>query len=290
MIPRLQLFELEDQPWCPAQFRDYATDYLHALQDQFRLFRPLTHLLAAALRATGQRHIVDLCSGAGGPVPELQRALAKDGVETRFTLTDRFPHRAAFQNGRPAAGGAITYLAEPVDATAVPSRLRGFRTLFNAFHHFAPDDAGAILRSAAQQGQPIGIFELPQRTVASLLFVLLTTPLLVLILTPLIQPFSWRRLFWTYLVPVVPLLCWWDAVVSHCRAYTPTELKELGERASAACAWFAGRIRIPGAGGSVTFLLGLPRTTALPRRNEADGLSKRMLIHPGNSAGASIRR
>src|SRR5215468_1874364 len=91
-FPRLHLFELEDQPWLPGIVRDLATDYLCFIQATFRLYRPILPLLAEALRVTNQRQIVDLCSGGGGPVLEIQEALSAAGLSISVTLTDRFPH------------------------------------------------------------------------------------------------------------------------------------------------------------------------------------------------------
>ena len=44
---------------------------------------------------------------------------------------------------------------------------------------------------------------------------------IVLLVTPLIRPFTLSRILWTYLLPLVPLTCWWDGIVSQLRAYTP---------------------------------------------------------------------
>ena len=35
--------------------------------------------------------------------------------------------------------------------------------MFNSFHHFRPAEAKTVLRDAAEAGQPIGIFEIPER-------------------------------------------------------------------------------------------------------------------------------
>ena len=63
-----------------------------------------------------------------------------------------------------------------------------------------------------------------------MLIPLLLTPIYLWIATPFIRPFRWRRLFWTYVVPLVPLTCWWDGLVSQFRAYTPSELEDLASR------------------------------------------------------------
>src|SRR2546423_15315894 len=128
MLPRLHLFELEDQPWFPDIVRDLATDYLCFIQKTLRLHRPIGPLLAESLRATGHRQIVDLCSGGGGPALEIQKDLSADGVETRVVLTDRFPNLLAFQRAAETSTGQIGFVAESVDARSVPDQLRRFRT------------------------------------------------------------------------------------------------------------------------------------------------------------------
>jgi hypothetical protein len=50
-------------------------------------------------------------------------------------------------------------VATPVDATNVPADLDCVRTMFNGFHHFAPDAAGAILADAVAKRGAIAIVE-----------------------------------------------------------------------------------------------------------------------------------
>lgn len=258
-IPRLQLFELEDLPWFPRVLRDLATDYLHFVERSLHLERPVVPILADAVLASGAHGLVDLCSGAGGPVPSLQRALAAQGLDLPVTLTDRFPNLEAFRDLEVASKGRITFVSQPVDARAVPRDLLGFRTIFNSFHHFRPTDAGAVLRNAVEARQPIGVFEIPERR-AILLPLFLLSPVLALLVTPFIRPFRWRRLFWTYLLPLVPLTCFWDGIVSVLRAYTVAELEGLARSVSSdGYAWQVGRVPIGATPGHVTYLWGYPR-------------------------------
>lgn len=255
---RLHLLELEDQPWFPAVFRDLATDYLQFMQTRFELHKPATKLLGQALRAAGRDQVVDLCSGGGGPISALSAAFAAEGLKVTFTLTDRFPNVPAFSE-LAAGNPSISFSREPVDARSVPRELVGFRTMFNAFHHFRPEDAAAVLRDAASAGQPIGIFEIPERRLGMILPMLLLTPLIVLLTTPFIHPFRWRRLFWTYVLPLVPLTCWWDGIVSQLRAYTPAELQALAAGVGVAgYEWKAGQAPIGNSPGSLTYLIGHP--------------------------------
>jgi len=261
-IPRLHLIELEDQSWFPATIRDFVTDYLHFMGTRFGLHQPAVALVAEVLRRSDSTHIVDLCSGGGGSIPSLVHALAAQGVRPQVTLTDRFPNTQAFQRVAAASNGQISFHNDPVDARTVPPDMRGLRTMFNAFHHFRPCDAMAVLRDAVQAGQPIGIFEIPDRSLRTLVPMFFLVPLLVAITAPFIRPFRWRRLLWTYLLPLVPLACWWDGIVSQLRAYSPAELKGLAQAVgSHTYCWRSGRAPIVSNPGYLTYLIGYPDHT-----------------------------
>jgi hypothetical protein len=213
--------------------------------------------------------VVDLCSGGGGPWEGLARALEREyGLAVRVRLTDRYPNAGAVAAARRqredgGVGARVEYVAEAVEAERVPEALAGFRTIFSSFHHLGPAEARAVLWSAMAAHQGIGVFELARRGLKTVL-VLCAAPLLVLLLTPGIRPFRWARLFWTYVVPVVPAVIWWDGVVSCLRAYAPEELaamvEGLGQEAEDAGVgryrWRVGEARrgmLP-----VTYLVGWP--------------------------------
>ena len=258
MIPRIHLFELEDQPWFPPLIRDFATDYLQFMERLMATHRPVVPLLADALRASGMTTVVDLCAGGGGPVVALREELARAGLTIRFILTDKYPNYDAFREIAANHPGIEGHSA-PVDATAVPSQLTGFRTVFNAFHHFKPEDARAVLQSAVSARQPIGIFELPERTIPIIIATALLVPIVVLATTPFIRPFRWDRMLFTYLPPLVPLTCLWDGTVSQLRAYTPRELEALAASlGDTGYQWKAGRVSAQNAAPHVTYLIGLP--------------------------------
>jgi hypothetical protein len=254
-VRRLHLFELEDQPWFPATIRDLATDYLQFIQTRLRLDRAMASLIRRALERGRTNHIVDLCSGGSGPLLLLVRDLASAGIPIHATLTDLYPNAEAFAKIARASEGSIGFEPGPVDARAVPPSLTGLRTIFNGFHHLKPGDGRAVLHAAASARQPIAIFEVSERSIRTLPVVL--TPLFVWLVTPWIRPFSWSRLLWTYALPLVPLTCFWDGIVSQVRAYTPAELREMCQ-GSAPMIWEAGQIPIAKGRGRLTYLIGVP--------------------------------
>ena len=253
---RFHLLELEDQPWFPRTVRDLATDYLQFIQTRFRLDRAMTPIVRRVLDESETTRIVDLCSGGSGPLLLIVKDLADAGVPVHATLTDLFPNVPAFEKIAGQSDGRITYETGSVDARNVPAPLAGLRTIFNGFHHLTPEDARSVLHAAAAARQPIAIFELSERAWYTAIPILLT-PLWVLIATPFMRPFLWRRLFWTYVVPGVPFTCLWDGMVSQLRAYTLDELRAF-TAGSAPMRWDMGKLPIAKGLGHLTYLVGSP--------------------------------
>ncbi len=258
-IKRLQLFEIMDQAWCPRTIRDSVTDYLEYVSSSTRPYRPVLPVIAAALRRSSSRQVVDLCSGAGGPWLWLQPVLAEMGVPISVCLTDKYPNVGAFRRSGHESNQAIRYHPQPVDARRVPGELTGFRTVFTAFHHFRPEEARAVLADAVRQRQGILVVEGIERSALALGLMLLVVPLMVPIVTPVIRPFRWSRLFWTYLIPLVPLIAVFDGLVSCLRTYTVAELRELAAgNGFENYHWEIGALRNKPAPIPVTYLLGVP--------------------------------
>ncbi|MBZ5608384.1 MAG: hypothetical protein LAP38_09005 [Acidobacteriia bacterium] len=209
--------------------------------------------IAKLLSKDDVAEIVDLGSGAGGPVVRVLKELEARGLRVRVTLTDLFPNANAARESP-----SIRYWPEPVDATHVPSALTGTRTMFAAFHHFRPDAARRILRDALEHRRAICIFEATSRTPAAIASALLI-PLLVLVLTPVVRPVSWVQILFTYLVPILPLLIFWDGLVSQLRTYSVEELEEFTrDLQSPDYRWEAGLIEIPRLPAGVPYLIGRP--------------------------------
>jgi hypothetical protein len=253
MMRRLHLFEFSDQPWFPEALRQGETAYLAMA---YRLFRALPHLWAekilTVLRQDEPSEILDLCSGSGGPMPLVIEELVKLGYNVRATLTDLYPHPKSASNPR------ITWLAEPIDATHVPSSLVGLRTMFSGFHHFRPAAARAILKDAFDQRRAICIFE--SGSGGWLNFgQALGHPLALLALMPFVRPFRSPYLLFTYLIPLIPLSLLWDIIVSFLRLYSPEQMATMTEDLQAPdYSWEIGRIQVRGILGGLPYLIGRP--------------------------------
>jgi hypothetical protein len=262
-VGRLHLIEIQDQRWFPNFLRDHVTDGLQFIFDLVNLYRPIAGRLRNALDQAGTHHVVDLCSGAGGPWPRLCQVFEQERVAVDVSLTDKHPNARAAKQARDSGGCSIRFHAEPVDAIHIPVSLAGFRTMFTSFHHFRPAEARTILQDAVAKNQGIGIFEVPKRSAKTILLVFLV-PIGYLLSAPFMRPLQWSRLLFTYLVPVVPAVLWFDGIVSCLRAYSPPELLELTHGLSEnGYRWQSGEQRGEGAvPATVTYLIGYPTAEA----------------------------
>jgi hypothetical protein len=259
------LFEIEDLPWCPDIIRDGGTDWLGFMANTTKVFSAVAPKIRTAMAVSGTNRIIDLCSGGGGPWPTLVSGLSNNGSVT-VELSDLYPNIEAFRALSARTEGRLGFHARPVDATHVPEGLNGLRTMFNAFHHFSPNLAAAILTDAVRQRRPIAIFEGIAGRAMGFVFMPLQLPA-VLLLTPFVRPFRWSRLLFTYVIPLIPLLVLFDGTMSLLRIYLEDDLRQLVSSVSGqeTFAWDIGTTRIRGNWIGITHLVGVPRNEGVGR-------------------------
>jgi hypothetical protein len=256
---RAQFIELHEQPWFPPSLRQQITDALQFGLNLLKAYAPIAPLLQSSLDATSCRSIVDMCSGGGGPWLDLSRRFHPDAKVIHILLTDKYPNLAAFQNVRVASENHIAFCPNSVDAMKVPGDLEGFRTMFTSFHHFPPEEARAILQNAVDAGQSIGVFEITRRA-PSIIALMFPWALMPFAFTPLIRPFRWSRLLYTYVIPIIPLVLLFDGVVSCLRTYRPQELREISKKLSGiAYQWEVGEYSRASGRVPITYLIGSPQ-------------------------------
>lgn len=227
-MKRWHLFEVMDQPWCPDVVRRLTTDFMGTFLPRLRVHAPALPALIRGLRATQATQLVDLCSGAGGPLLAYHRELEQGvGHPLTVVLTDRFPDLRAADRLDAGHDSSVRYRRESIDALHTPADLPGFRTLFESFHHFRPEEARRILQDAVDRNTGIAIIEITERAPATILFLMLVSPLSVYVMTPFVKPLAWWRFALTYALPVTPALSIWETLVSCLRTYTDEELKTM---------------------------------------------------------------
>ena len=217
---RLHLIEIHEQPWCPAVIRNGATDCLTLLENVGGQYRNVLHLIWQALSISHCDHIVDLCSGSGGPWFTLARGLERRRRPGpfRLCLPTSIPIKPQ-SRGQQATRGRIQRTVRVSNTFRHQSMSLMYPMSWPAF---APSlqlsitshqIARAILQNAVDNLQGIGIFEQTQRSPLALLL-MLTLPIVALLIIPFLRPFRWSRLFWTYVIPAIPCVLCFDGLVS----------------------------------------------------------------------------
>jgi Fe-S-cluster formation regulator IscX/YfhJ len=259
-MSRIHLFELEDQSWFPDPVRRGITDFLQFAANLIDLYKNMIPVIVRLLQLSKEQRIVDLGSGGGGGIEKIHRHLKEEGHDIAIKLTDKYPNLDAMEALSKRYPESISFVGAPVDAREVPSDLKGIRTLFVAFHHFRPEDAKKILRDAAENKAPIGIFEATERSFFNFI-IKIFDPIAVMLAVPFIRPFSWSRIFFTYIIPLIPFSLMWDGMVSVLRTYSIREMNELTEQVKVdGYRWETGRLK-PKKGPSLLYLIGYPVNT-----------------------------
>jgi len=259
-MKRIHLFEFHELNWFPKTWRNLFTDFLSYFEATEKIYAPVASLLTPIIEKSEKFSIIDLCSGAGSPIFTVVNTV-KGNISDKIQviLTDKHPNTYSFARIAKKSKGRIKFVDKPVDATNVPEKLQGFRTFFSSFHHFKEEFAHAILLDAVNKREGIGIFEYTERSLL-LRLVLFGIPLQLWLFlnTPLIRPFRWQRIVWTYLIPIIPLIFFWDGIISCLRSYSESELRKLINKFDGCeYSWKIGRIKstMP---FNVTYLIGVP--------------------------------
>jgi hypothetical protein len=254
-----RLFEFEDQAWLPAVIREGMTDYLRFILNSGNFYDPVSPLLLQLLEATRSHNIIDLCSGGGGTIQQVQKNLEQQySRQVSFTLTDKFPNIPAYEFIQQQSGGSISYSPSPVDASSVNSNLKGVRTIFSAFHHFNEATATNVIQDAVRAREGIAVFDGGDRNIFFAIAIFVLHPIAFLLFTPFFKPFKWSRILFTYIIPLIPFCTVWDGIVSVTRLYQPQQLLQIAKQTSeTGYSWQAGKVKNR-YGMKITYLLGYP--------------------------------
>ena len=238
-MKRIQLFEFEDQSWFPDRFRIALTKLIAVLHKITGLSDIVVNELSQIIKITGEKEIIDLGSGAGGPMPEVFQQLKENGIDIKVTLSDLFPNEKFVREFNAESVEGISYSDKPIDATHLECAPKGLKTFFNSFHHMPPEMAKKIFHSAQASNEPIFIYEMANNKIPLLIWLLLLPIsliilfVMVLFMTPFVKKLTWDQVVFTYLIPIIPIAYAWDGQASLPRIYSHDDVQLLiGERSS----------------------------------------------------------
>ena len=195
--------ELEDFEWFPNILRQYQTDFIGFVVAKFNVYAPFIDYLKASTKASS--NMVDWCAGSGEPAISI---FQKAGIFKQLELTDKFPSKYN--------GGAknIIYNMDAVDVLETSIIENTTYTMFNAFHHFETSEQIRIVKRLKDNHANAFIVEILAPDFLFYFKILFTTTIGTLLLTPFLKPFSFKRLFFTYILPINVFTITYDGLVS----------------------------------------------------------------------------
>lgn len=227
-MARRRFKELHDHEWFPDIWRRGMTDFLSFFATYFFQYEPIFGLIEGLIRKSGQHKLKDYCSGGSGYLLSLLRYLRKHGIfNSEIELTDKYPNLNSFEFISKYSGGAINYNDSSVDVLNPPSETSEIRMIFSAMHHFSPEELKSILKRANKDNCAIGLFDYSGWDIVRAIPLLILLIPHIFIFMPFTKPFSWKKIFWTYIIPAIPLAIIIDAAISRWNGYSTWELKEI---------------------------------------------------------------
>lgn len=230
-MKRIHLFEFEDLAWFPNWSRRCLTRMMVVMHKILNTSGEMAELVNKVLNKTDSKRIVDLCSGSGGPMPEVVNILReKYGfIDIRLTMTDLFPNLEYAEKINSQGNLDIAYLTQSINATEIDLELKGLRTMVGSLHHMKPDVARQILKNAVKNKQPFCSLEISDNSFPNVLWwiaipINILTSLVVSLFT---RHMTWQQLVFTCLIPVIPITFAWYGAVSNARTYTLKDLDML---------------------------------------------------------------
>jgi hypothetical protein len=208
--------ELEDYTRFPPVFRNFQTEFIGFVVARFGVYDAfIQHLKTLPLP---MQSMTDLCSGSGEPAMSIFR---KSNRFSHLRLSDKFPKALVSNDAQ------IVYESQSTDVLAMEFKQGTCFTMFNAFHHFEDEEKLKIVQKIQHSGSDAFIVEILEPTFFCLLKVYFTTTVGNLLLAPFVRPFSFKRLFFTYIIPVNLITITFDGMVSVVKSRTAEQYQNL---------------------------------------------------------------
>lgn len=258
-MKRIQSFEFNDIGRVPEYIRESTAEVLGRSLRLSRIYEAAAPAFQEFCERSGATAILDLCSGSGEPVSILLDALrGEDFPVPRFKISDLHPNLPSMNIVARRHPRRISVIEKSLDATNVNDEYNEpARTIISAFHHFRPEMAVKILKDCVRNESSVFILEPMTRSLPRALKLGIFYGVNIFgnpFMAPEHRP---EKMKYTFLLPVIPGACVWDAMVSVFRIYDGDELHEMSRSFKNNYQWEYREISIP-LGGRISVFMGFP--------------------------------
>lgn len=210
--------ELEDYNWFPKKLRRWQLEFVGNISVWSKLYKPLVPVIDKMLGDDQVTTLQDCCSGSGLPALYIHQQLHS---KTTLLLTDKYPDENFVNTPR------VVYSKENIDVLQMRTVEIALYTMFNAFHHFNEVQQKAIVGKMIRTNSPFIIAEILEPGLLNAIKIFFTGTLIQLVTAVFIKPFSFARLFFTYIIPVNLFTVTYDGIISVLRSKTEKQYREL---------------------------------------------------------------
>lgn len=225
-MKRKQAPQITNASWFPDFLRRCVYEFMTWFVNKVNAAQPFMPVIEEGLQHADKIVVIDKKCGAGF---ETVDRLIDDKIERVFVNAENF---TASEEG--------LYLS------------------VNSFHQFSVDEAKDILKQISQNKQPVVIVEGNNDSLWQVFGMTVIVPLTVLLTAPFVKPFRFERIIFTYLIPVLPLVTFFDGFMALFKLYAPKDLEELTASIKTdGYYWRYGKLD-NGRGGKIIYLIGYP--------------------------------
>lgn len=225
-MKRKQAPQITNAKWFPNFLTLCVYEFMTWFVNKVNAAKPFIPVIEEGLQHADRIVVIDKRCGAGFATVD---SLLNDKVKRVFVRSDNF---TASEEG--------LYLS------------------VNSFHQFSVNDAKDLLTQISIKKQPVVIVEGNNDSLWQVFGMTVIVPLTVLLTAPFVKPFRYERIIFTYIIPVLPFVTFFDGFMALFKLYAPKDLDELTASIKTdGYYWRSGKLD-NGRGGKIIYLIGYP--------------------------------
>ena len=221
----MHLFEFMDQAWVPSSLRATMRDILECGNSwPFRRYNDW--VAAEIIRVSKERGAATVIELGAGTAPLTRLLLRRpDADNLNLIVCDSNPDADGYRELEKESNGRVQPIYSPVDFSQPHQWPTGALLVLSAtLHHVPARERSSVLNALRSNGNRVLVFEPLRHSIWSMLFVGLSlVPALLTPLRYLGRAGRLRRILWCWLLPVAPIMFWWDGVISCFRQWRPAD-------------------------------------------------------------------
>lgn len=250
--------QVSQSHWAPDFIKEQVPEFLDYIVGMVEANKPFLPLIRSD---KSKPSFYLIAPEVGGSSVLLGKELHKEFPENQINIiTDNLPE-ARLQHFKQLfpdinVWGNFTRLSDVSKGEDGASKVA---VSINHAHLLSDGELVSQLKRMTQDFDQIVIGEGNNKSIRQVIGMLLLSPLVACVCGPLVKPFKWSRLFFTYVIPLIPFTIAWDGMVALFKIRSPESIKALVEgegQLQSEWTWESGKLP-NNRGGFIIYLRGV---------------------------------